>query len=341
MADSPQTLAEANELRVHFPVRGGVLGRTQAWCKAVDGVSLHLSAGETLGVVGESGCGKTTLGKAFCRLVLPTEGEIRVSGEPINKMRGRRLKAYRRQVQMIFQDPADSLNSRQTVGEILEEPFIIHRLGDRPTRTRRVRTLLDAVGLAKGAENRYPFEFSGGQRQRISIARAIALDPHMVVCDEPVSALDVSVQSQILNLLLDLQTEKTLAYLFISHDLAVVRHVSDRIAVMYLGKVVELADRETLFKQPLHAYTKALISAVPQTDPSRRGQRIILKGDLPSPINPPAGCAFAGRSSLPHSPEQAAQPGHFMEVSPGHWVEVHPATVENWQDYLPAETFPA
>lgn len=327
-------LLQIDNLRMHFPIRGGVLMRTQKVCKAVDGVSIAIREGETLGLVGESGCGKSTLGKCIVRLHTPTGGRISYDGVDITRLRRPELKPYRRDIQMIFQDPAESLNARHTIGNILEEPFIIHRMGSAEDRRKWVAELLERVGLSPDAADRFPFEFSGGQRQRIGIARAIALNPRLVVCDEPVSALDVSVQSAILNLLLDLQVEFKLAYLFIAHDLAVVKHVSDRIAVMYLGKIVELAPADELFHNPLHAYTKALLSAVPVPDPRRRPDRILLKGDVPSPIDPPPGCAFAHRTWMPCTPEQAAQPGQFMEVSPDHWVEVHPGTVENHQQYL-------
>ncbi len=319
---------EIRGLKVHFPVGAG-WPQKRRHCRAVDGVDLHLRPGETLGLVGESGCGKTTLGKAICRLVGPTAGSINLDGKDVLRLRGRGLLGYRRQVQMIFQDPAESLNPRQTVGQIIEEPLLIHRLGGSRERKHRVKELLGQVGLDAAAANRYPFEFSGGQRQRIGIARALALRPSLIVCDEPVSALDVSVQSQILNLLLDLQRENGFAYLFISHDLAVVRHISDRIAVLYLGKTVESAPRETLFGQPLHAYTKALISAIPRPDPLAPSGRIVLRGDVPSPIDPPEGCPFAYRSHLACTEEEARQPGRFIEVAPDHWVEVHPGTVEN------------
>jgi len=340
MVESNRTdLLSIREVKVHYPVGSGLFARGRSYCRAVDGVSLSIAPGETLGIVGESGCGKTTLGKAICKLVRTTEGTISLQKEDVSRLFGKRLKAYRRKVQMVFQDPAESLNPRQTVGAIIEEPLRIHHLGNARERSRRVAELLDQVGLPSSAAARYPFEFSGGQRQRIGIARALSLKPKLIVCDEPVSALDVSVQSQILNLLLDLQKEYGFAYLFISHDLAVVRHISDRIAVMYLGKIVEQAERDTLFANPLHAYTKALISAIPIPDPTNTASRILLEGDIPSPIDPPPGCAFAWRSYLPHTDEEAAQPGEFMEVSPGHWVEVHPATVENHQQYLDRERY--
>jgi len=321
---------QIRDLRVHYPVRGGFFFRNRRLCRAVDGVDLDIRPGETLGIVGESGCGKTTLGKAICRLVRPTGGSVRMDGLDALRLRGRRLLAFRRKVQMIFQDPAESLNPRQTVGEILTEPLLIHRIGTRAERAQRVREILDQVGLDAGATDRYPFEFSGGQRQRIGIARSLVLRPSLIVCDEPVSALDVSVQSQILNLLLELQREYGFAYLFISHDLAVVRHVSDRIAVMYLGKVVERAPRDRLFAEPLHAYTQSLISAIPRADPDAPPRRLLLRGDVPSPIDPPPGCAFAWRSHLRCPDEEAARPGRFVEASPGHWVEAHPGTIKDY-----------
>jgi len=325
-------LLEINDLRMHFPVKGGVFLTAKAWCKAVDGVTLDIKEGETLGLVGESGCGKSTLGKCVVRLNRPTSGNIVFRNQDIAPLSNKEMKPLRRDIQMIFQDPVESLNARHTVGEIIEEPLIIHGIGTPEERKARVAELLDRVGLQKDAGNRYPFEFSGGQRQRIGIARALALNPKLIVCDEPVSALDVSVQSQILNLLLDLQKEFGLSYLFIAHDLAVVKHISDRIAIMYLGKIVEMADADTIYKQPLHAYTKALISAIPIPDPNRKSDRIILRGDVPSPIDPPKGCAFARRSWIDCPEELLDDPGEFREVTPGHFVEVHPATVENYDE---------
>ncbi|MCD8483532.1 MAG: ATP-binding cassette domain-containing protein [Verrucomicrobia bacterium] len=333
-ATEKKVILTVDDLKMHFPVKGGVLMRTQQWCKALDGVSLRLNEGETLGIVGESGCGKSTLGKCIVRLNKPTAGSIRFEGNELSDLSQRGLKPYRRNIQMIFQDPVESLNSRHTIGNILEEPFIIHGIGNHQERRKKVAELLEKVGLPSGAAERFPFEFSGGQRQRIGIARAIALNPRLVICDEPVSALDVSVQSQILNLLVDLQREMNLSYIFIAHNLAVVKHISDRIAIMYLGKIVEMASAEEIFRNPLHAYTKALISAIPIPDPRRRKDRIILQGDVPSPINPPEGCAFAQRSWLPCPPEWLNRPGEFKEVAPDHWVELHPATVENYQQYV-------
>jgi oligopeptide/dipeptide ABC transporter ATP-binding protein len=329
-----QPLLEIDGLKKYFPVKGGVFMKTRAQLKAVDDVSLSIQPGETLGLVGESGCGKSTLGKCVCRLYEPTGGHIRFMGETISDLKGKALKPYRKDIQMIFQDPAESLNSRHSIGNILEEPLLIHGVKDGRERRKKVAAILDTVGLPSDAVNRFPFEFSGGQRQRIGIARAISLNPQLVVCDEPVSALDVSVQSQILNLMMDLQKEFNLSYLFIAHDLAVVKHISDRIAIMYLGKIVELGPAEDVFKNPLHAYTKALISAIPVPEPDAEREHILLQGDVPSPIDPPPGCAFARRSWIPCSDEDLEKPGEFKEVSPGHWVEVHPATVENYQDYI-------
>ena len=296
--DQDKALLRVDGLKTYFPVRGGVLLTAKAQCKAVDDISLKIGAGETLGLVGESGCGKSTLGKTIVRLIKPTAGQIRFDGVDLAKLSESRLKPHRRQVQMIFQDPADSLNSRHTIGNILEEPFIIHGIGDEAERNRRVSELLDIVGLPASAAERFPFEFSGGQRQRIGIARAIALHPKLVICDEPVSALDVSIQSQILNLLLDLQEKMGLSYLFIAHDLAVVKHVSDRIAIMYLGRIVELGGADEVYERPKHPYTRALISAIPEPVPGGRKQRQILEGDVPSPIDPPSGCPFHTR--CPH-----------------------------------------
>jgi oligopeptide/dipeptide ABC transporter ATP-binding protein len=288
-------LLDVRDLRMHFPVRGGVWLKARAWCRAVDGVSLTLRSGETLGLVGESGCGKSTLGKSIVRLHKPTTGQILFNGTDLAPLSQRELKPLRREIQMVFQDPGESLNARHSVGELLAEPFIIHRIGTAADRPARIAALLERVGLPASAADRFPFEFSGGQRQRIGIARALALNPKLIICDEPVSALDVSVQGQVLNLLLDLQRELGLAYLFIAHDLAVVKHVSDRIAVMYLGHIVETADADTLYRRAAHPYTRALISAIPVPEPRRRSTRIVLKGDVPSPINPPSGCPFHPR----------------------------------------------
>jgi len=295
-------LLEVRDLNTHFPVKSGLFLRTTAVCKAVDGVSFDLVSGETLGLVGESGCGKSTLGKTIVRLLRATSGTVRFEGADLGQLTRREMKPIRRHLQMVFQDPAESLNARHPVGSILEEPFLIHGIGDAPERRRRVRELIERVGLPPDAVDRYPSEFSGGQRQRIGIARALALRPRLIICDEPVSSLDVSIQSQVLNLLLDLQQDFQLSYLFIAHNLAVVKHVSDRIAVMYLGRIVELADGDELYGRPRHPYTMALIAAIPEPEPgSTRGQPPVA-GDIPSPINPPAGCPFHTR--CPHATDR-------------------------------------
>lgn len=289
------TLLEVRGLKKYFPVREGLLLRAKAQNKAVDDVTFTIKAGETLGLVGESGCGKSTLGKCVVRLYDTTEGQIGFEGKDISHLRASKLKETRKHIQMIFQDPVESLNSRHTVGEIIEEPLKVQNIGDDASRKKRVAELLEIVGLPARSASRYPFEFSGGQRQRIGIARSIALNPKLVVCDEPVSALDVSIQSQILNLMNDLQKEFGLSYLFIAHDLAVVKHISDRIAIMYLGRIVEIGDGNEIYEKKRHPYTKALIDAIPVPDPRRRTEMKGLEGDVPSPINPPSGCAFHPR----------------------------------------------
>ena len=318
------SLLSVQNLQQHFPVRGGVLRRALGACKAVDGVSFSLAEGETLGLVGESGCGKTTLGKAIVRLLKPTGGRIDFNGHDITHAGLREMRPLRRHMQMIFQDPAESLNPRHTVRDILEEPFIIQKMGSKEDRRAWVLDLLDKVGLPSGAAERFPFEFSGGQRQRIGIARAIALKPKLIVCDEPVSALDVSVQSQVLNLLLDLQRDMGLSYLFIAHGLGVVKHMSDRVAVMYLGKIVEMAPAEELYRNPRHAYTRALLDAIPVPDPKGRRERKLLQGDVPSPINPPPGCAFGHRMRHPNWEQSIHADLSLKEVTPGHWVQPCP-----------------
>jgi len=295
----PVPLLEVQDLKTHFPVKGGIWMQSVATCKAVDGVSFSLMPGETLGLVGESGCGKSTLGKSIVRLLNPTSGRIRFEGADLATLRRGAMKPVRRHLQMIFQDPAESLNARHTVAQILEEPFIIHGIGSAKERLASVEKLLDRVGLPRHAVHRFPFEFSGGQRQRIGIARALALQPRLIICDEPVSALDVSIQSQVLNLLVDLQREFNLSYLFITHNLAVVKHVSDRIAVMYLGRIVELTDADGLYQRPRHPYTCTLIAAIPEPEPQPVRKRFPGSGDLPSPINPPPGCPFHPR--CPHA----------------------------------------
>lgn len=323
MSAATSLLLTVKDLHMHFPVREGILLRASKSCRAVDGVNLTIAPGETVGLVGESGCGKSTLGKCIVRLHQPTGGSIIFQGNDLAHEKGAALKAHRRELQMIFQDPVESLNSRHTVGDIIAEPFVIHKIGDDAWRRQRVRELLAKVGLPANAAERFPFEFSGGQRQRIGIARAIALEPKLIVCDEPVSALDVSIQSQVLNLLLDLQREMKLSYLFIAHNLAVVKHVSDRIAIMYLGRIVELADADTIYRAPRHPYTRALISAIPEPDPTRNKQRIVLQGDVPSPINPPSGCPFHPR--CPHATDRCKieVPALRATGEPGQQVSCH------------------
>ena len=317
-------LLRVQNLQLHYPVRGGVFRTTQAVCKAVDGVSFDLEQGETLGLVGESGCGKSTLARSVVRLLRPTGGRLEFEGHDITHTGPRALRPLRREMQMVFQDPAESLNGRHTIGQILEEPFVIQKLGTRAERREWSEELLRRVGLPTDALARYPFEFSGGQRQRIGIARALALKPKLIVCDEPVSALDVSVQAQVLNLLLELQRDFKLAYLFIAHDLGVVQHMSDRVAVMYLGKIVELAPADRLYREPRHAYTRALLDAIPVPDPAKRRDRELLRGDVPSPINPPAGCAFGHRMKHPKWKDSVGMDLSLREVSPGHWVQPCP-----------------
>ncbi len=291
-------LVEVRDLVKHFPVRGGVLQRTVAVVQAVDGVSFDITRGETLGLVGESGCGKTTVGRLLLRLIEPTSGSIRFDGRDITTMKGADLKAYRRRMQIIFQDPYASLDPRTPIGDSIGEGLRIHGIGSATERRAKVAKMMDMVGLQPYHGRRYPHEFSGGQRQRIGIARALVLEPDLVVCDEPVSALDVSIQAQVLNLLKSLQRELGLTYVFVAHNMGVVEHISDRVAVMYLGRIAELADRIELFRQQEHPYTVALMSAIPVPDPEIRRQRVILTGDVPSPVNPPSGCRFHPRCPL-------------------------------------------
>ena len=296
MPDPQKVLLEAVHIVKHFPIKGGVFLKEIAAVKAVDGVSLAIKEGETVGLVGESGCGKTTFGRAILRLEEPTSGEIYFEGQSILDYDKKKMQALRKKMQIIFQDPFSSLNPRKTVAHIIGEPLLVHGMHSRTKREERVLELLTVVGLRKEHMRRYPHQFSGGQRQRIGVARALALNPRLIVCDEAVSALDVSIQAQVINLLKDLQDDFGLTYLFISHDLSVVEHVSDRVAVMYLGKIVEFAPSKILYKKPLHPYTQALLSAVPIPDPAlKRSARIILKGDVPSPIDPPSGCRFHPR----------------------------------------------
>jgi oligopeptide/dipeptide ABC transporter ATP-binding protein len=288
-------LLEVKNLRKYFPIKGGILGKTVARVHAVDDINLSMLPGQTLGLVGESGCGKSTLGRTILRLYEPTSGSIRFDGEDLLALSPAALRAKRRDMQIIFQDPFSSLNPRMSIGDILAEPFVIHKIGSKKDIDAQTAKLLETVGLPAEAAQRYPHEFSGGQRQRIGIARAIALHPKLIVADEPVSALDVSIQSQILNLLVDLRKKMGLSYLFVAHDLAVIEHISDVVAVMYLGKIVEYTDGDQLYKKPSHPYTKALISAIPVPELDRKKERQILKGDVPSPINPPSGCYFHPR----------------------------------------------
>jgi oligopeptide transport system ATP-binding protein len=290
-----QSLIQVIDLVKHYPIKGGILNKEIASVKAVDGVNLSIRAGETLGLVGESGCGKTTLGRNMLRLEEPTSGKVFFEGEDMLTQTSEQMRNMRRKMQIIFQDPFSSLNPRKTVSQIVGEPLLVHGMRSRQQRDAQVLELLQVVGLGKEHMRRYPHQFSGGQRQRIGVARALALRPKLIVCDEAVSALDVSIQAQVINLLKDLQDDFGLTYLFISHDLSVVEHVSDRVAVMYLGHIVELADSKDLYRKPLHPYTQALLSAIPVPDPSAKKKRLILSGDVPSPINPPNGCRFHTR----------------------------------------------
>lgn len=290
-----EILLDVKDLKKHYPIKSGIFKKTVGSIKAVDGVSFNIERGRTFGLVGESGCGKTTAGKSILRLIEPTGGEVDFNGTNVLELDRQKLRALRKEFQIIFQDPYGSLNPRMTVHEIIKEPMVIHDEYRGREREKRVRELMEIVGLAGAYINRYPHEFSGGQRQRIGIARALALNPKLIICDEPVSALDVSIQSQILNLLMDLQCEYNLAYLFIAHGLSVVRHISHTVGVMYLGKIVEIGEKNEIFDNPLHPYTKALMSAIPVPDPKVKKTRIILAGDVPSPANPPSGCRFHTR----------------------------------------------
>ncbi len=322
---STNVLLRVENLVKHFPIKKGVLIQKQVGAvRAVDGVSFNIFEGETLGLVGESGCGKSTTGRAILQLHRPTSGSVFYGDKDLVALKGEELRHMRRKMQMIFQDPYASLNPRMTVGEIVGEPMVIHETHKGKEVQERVEHLLKLVGLNAAFANRYPHEFSGGQRQRIGVARALALEPALIVCDEPISALDVSVQAQVVNLLEDLQEQLGLTYLFIAHDLSMVRHISDRVAVMYLGVIAELTTRDELYNNPLHPYTQALLSAVPIPDPlaEEKRQRIILQGDVPSPINPPSGCHFRTRCPLATTICAEAKP-EFREVSPGHFVACH------------------
>jgi peptide/nickel transport system ATP-binding protein/oligopeptide transport system ATP-binding protein len=317
-----QVLLDVKDLKTYYPVVGGIMRRRVGWIKAVDGVSFAIKQGETLGMVGESGCGKSTIGRTIIRLLKANAGEVFFEGKDILKLTGVELKKMRKNMQIIFQDPYASLNPRMPVGDIIGEGLMVHGMKNRKEREKTVQYFLSVVGLRKEYVRRYPHEFSGGQRQRIGIARALALRPKLVVCDEPVSALDVSIQSQVLNLLADLQKEFGLTYLFIAHDLSVVEYISDRVVVMYLGKAVELADSERLYANPKHPYTQALLSAIPIPDPTVTKQRIVLQGDVPSPSNPPSGCRFRTRCWLAQG-ICAEQEPLLREVEPGHWAACH------------------
>jgi oligopeptide transport system ATP-binding protein len=312
-------LLRVENLVKYYPILGGVFLKEVASVKAVDGVSLTVDKGETLGLVGESGCGKTTLGRALLRLEEPTSGSVYFNNKNILDYNPRQLRSLRREMQIVFQDPFSSLNPRKTVAHIIGEPLLVHGMGNRKARNERVLDLLEVVGLRKEHMRRYPHQFSGGQRQRIGVARALALNPKLIVCDEAVSALDVSIQAQVINLLKDLQEEFDLTYLFISHDLSVVEHISDRVAVMYLGKIVESTSSEKLYQKPLHPYTQALLSASPLPDPRASRNRIILKGDVPSPIDPPPGCRFHTRCLFARDVCRKREP-EYREVDKDHWV---------------------
>ena len=327
----PRPLVALRDLRTYFPLGRG-FGRRRSVVKAVDGVSLDIAAGETLGLVGESGCGKTTLARSILRLVEPTSGSIFFDGIDVRALEGAALRTMRRNMQMVFQDPYSSLNPRLTVGASIREGLVVHRIADGAAADRRVRELLEEVGLRPQDASRYPHDLSGGQRQRVGIARALAVEPRFIVCDEPVSALDVSIQAQVVNLLSELQRRRSLAYLFIAHDLALVEHVSDRVAVMYLGRIVELAAAPDLYRRPLMPYTQALFSAIPVPDPERRRTRIVLPGEVPSPAAPPPGCAFHPRC---HHPAKDAACARIVppleEKAPGHWaacIKQPPTTID-------------
>lgn len=309
-------------LKKHFPIRGGIFSKTIGYVQAVDGVSFHISKGEIMGLVGESGCGKTTVGRLILGLYKPTAGEVYFEGVNIFELSKQEMRSTRRNMQVIFQDPFGSLNPRMTIGNIIGEPLYVHNIAKGKKKEEQVVNLLETVGMSSLYMNRYPHEFSGGQRQRIGIARALALHPKLLICDEPVSALDVSIQAQVINLLEDLQVKFGLTYLFIAHDLSVIKHISSRVAVMYLGKIVELADTEDLYANPLHPYTEALLSAVPISDPTLERKRIVLEGDVPSPSNPPSGCHFRTRCKYANDICRKEEPP-LVEIGENHYVACH------------------
>ena len=322
MVSANAPVIEVKDLKKHFPVKKGLLRRTVGHVYAVDGVSFSVKSGETLGLVGESGCGKTTAGRAVLRLTEPTSGSIQVDGTEITGLSKAELRPYRRQMQIIFQDPFSSLNPRQTAGDIVGEPLLVHGVANAKERQEQVSALFARVGLRPAQMSNYPHQFSGGQRQRIGIARALALGPKLIVGDEPVSALDVSIQAQVINLLMDLQRERQLSYLFISHNLAVVEHISHQIAVMYLGRIVEYADTRSIFTRAQHPYTEALLSAVPVPDPAVKRQKRVLQGDVPSPVKPPSGCHFHTRCPYAEARCKVESPP-LREIAPGHHVSCH------------------
>ncbi|NMB61273.1 MAG: dipeptide ABC transporter ATP-binding protein [Chloroflexi bacterium] len=319
-----EVILRVEDLKMHFPIKRGVIQRTVGYVHAVDGVTFDVYKGETLGLVGESGCGKTTTGRTIVQLYKASEGKVLFEGKDLVSLKAEELRLMRRKIQMIFQDPYASLNPRMTVEQIIGEPLLVHNVAHGKEIRKRVKDLLELVGLNPAYVDRYPHEFSGGQRQRIGVARSLALNPDLIVCDEPISALDVSIQAQVVNLLEDLQKEFGLTYLFIAHDLSMVRHISNRVIVMYLGVFVEMADRNTLYENPLHPYSIALLSAVPIPDPKieEKRKRIILEGDVPSPINPPSGCRFRTRCPLAQ-PICAEERPEWKEVEPGHFVACH------------------